>query len=87
MPEYENALTFLSVERPDDEALERLDEKIDAALRESATPAAVLREAVGAVGRGHPELGGAAKKAAVEILLVKSIREKYRIPYASLFYY
>jgi hypothetical protein len=86
MPEYENAVALLSVERPDDEALERLDERIDAALRESASPAA-RREAASAVGRDHPELGGSDKKAAIEILLAKSVREKFRVPYASLFYY
>jgi len=86
LPEFENALVLLAAERPDIGVLERLDERIEAALRESAPPSA-RREAAAAVGRDHPELGGPAKKAALEIRLVKSLREKFRIPYTSLFYY
>ena len=86
LPEYENALVLLSAERPDDEALERLDGRIDTALGASASPAA-RRAAAAAVGRDHPALGGREKKSAIEIRLVKSIRGKYRVPYASLFYY
>jgi len=86
LPEFEKALVLLSAERPEDEALERLDGKIDAALRASV-PAADIRSAAASIGREHPDLGGSEKKAAAAVRLVKSLREKYRIPYASLYYY
>jgi hypothetical protein len=85
-PEYEKALRLLAAEKPDMDALERLDETIEAALRASAGPGE-RREAEAAVSRDHPRLRGEAKKAAVEILMVKNIREKHRIPHVSLFYY
>jgi hypothetical protein len=85
-PEYEEALRLLTAERPDTEALERLDEAIDAALGSTAGPAE-REEAEAAVSREHPRLRGEAKRVAVEIELVKALREKLRVPRVSLFYY
>ncbi|MHB8055432.1 MAG: hypothetical protein ACYDH3_09310 [Candidatus Aminicenantales bacterium] len=85
-PEYEEALRVLAAEKPDTEALERLDETIEAALRAAAGPDE-RREAETTVGRDHPRLRGEAKRAAVEILMVKNIREKFKVPRVSLFYY
>ena len=85
-PAFEEALRLLAAEPPDPEALERLDEAIDAALRASAG-AAERKDAEAAVGRGHPRLRGEAKREAVETGLMRALREKYRIPRVSLFYY
>jgi hypothetical protein len=85
-PEFEEALRLLAADKPDREALERLDETIDAAFRAAAGPDE-RREAEAVVGRDHPRLRGEAKKASVEILTAKNIREKFRIPRVSLFYY
>lgn len=86
LPEFEKARSLLKAKRPDDEALERLDGKIDAWIRDSAGPAR-LGDAEAAVDRDHPGLRGPEKESAARIRLVRNLREKHRIPYVSLYYY
>jgi hypothetical protein len=85
-PYYGDALELLSAPRPDAEALERLDEAVDAALAAAAGPAE-RKEAAAAFGRESSRLQSEAKKQAVEIGLVKLLREKFRVPRVSLYYY
>jgi hypothetical protein len=86
VPEFETAMVLLAADRPEAEALEDLDGRIEAALRALAGAEERLA-AERAIRREHPGLRGAAKAAAVGVVLVKSAREKHRIPYVSLFYY
>jgi len=86
VPAFESALVLLTAERPDAEALENLDGRIEAALRARAGADERL-EAEKTIRREHPDLRGEAKTAAMEVILTKHAREKHRIPYVSLFYY
>jgi hypothetical protein len=76
------------LQRPeaDDEALESLDKRVEALLLGASTPAdreEVARE----VRLGHRGLPADERPAAVETFLLKRLRERYRVPYVSLFYY
>jgi hypothetical protein len=86
VPDFEAALVHLASEQPEAEALERLDERLGAALRSLAAPED-RRSAESTIRRDHPDLRGRAKAEAVEVALGKRIRGKYRVPYVSLFYY
>ena len=69
-----------------DEALERLEaelEKILAARSGAEERAAAQSEILAK----HKSLGGAALAAAVDLKLVKRLRDRHRIPYLSPFYY
>lgn len=85
-PLYEEALGLLSAERPDTDRLERLDDEIDAVLETAAGPAERM-EAEAAAARAHPRLGGRAKREAAGTWLVKALREKFKAPRVSLYYY
>lgn len=71
---------------PSDEALERLDEKVEDGLRAgaSAEAAAAAREAVRAE---HGKLARAELEKAAAVLLAKRLRAEFKVPYLSLFYY
>jgi hypothetical protein len=86
VPDFEAALVHLASERPEAEALERLDERLEDALRSLAAPEDRRSEENG-IRRHHPDLRGRAKSEAVEVALGKRMRGKYRVPYVSLFYY
>lgn len=78
-----DALELLSADPVDADALERLDAQTEAALLGPAAPAEG--------GPSAPAGAGAEKKVAAgtpaRTRLVKALREKFQIPYFSLFYY
>ncbi len=80
------ALTGLSAEAPDEEALERIEASIEDLLYDRASPedrARSLREA----GRDHRGQSAEDIEAAARTRVVKAMRKKLRVPYVSLFYY
>jgi len=83
---FEAASGLLAEPAPDEEALEKLDDRVDAVLRGrvSASELAGLKRQMAA------ELAGrdaAEAEASVRTRLIKSSRQKQKIPYVSLFYY
>ena len=85
-PLLETARRLLAAERPDEEALERIDEEVDEVLWRRA--AAASR---GPTKRGATGAGASTKtvdsEAATRTRLVKDERRKHKVPYVSLFYY
>jgi hypothetical protein len=77
-----------ALENPDApaEALEPLDGRVDAFLLEASTPSD-RDEADREVRLHHRGLPPAERAAVVETLLLKRLRQKYRVPYLSPFYY
>jgi hypothetical protein len=80
------ALTRLSSEAPDEEALERIEASIEDLLYDRAAPedkVRSLREA----GRDHRGHSAEDIEAASRTRVVKAMRREHRVPYVSLFYY
>ena len=80
------ALTSLSAEAPDEDALDRIEASIEDLLYDRAAPedkARSLREA----GRDHRGQSAEDIEAASRTRIVKAMRKKHRVPYVSLFYY
>jgi len=85
-PLFDTALGLLAQPSPDEAALEKIDDDVDAALwdhssedERDALKRRMTRELAGK--------SGADPKTAVRTRLVKTAREGLRIPYVSLFYY
>jgi len=83
---FQAAVDLLSRTTPDEAALERIDEDVDKALWDRASPTEredarrkMTREPAG---RSVPDA-----EAAVRTRLVKAAREHGRVPYVSLYYY
>ena len=85
-PLFEAASGLLAREAPDEEALEKVDDQVDAVLwgRASASEREGLkRQMAGELAGLDPAEGGPA----VRTRLIKSSRQKQKVPYVSLFYY
>jgi hypothetical protein len=83
---YLEALGKLSDRDVPAEVLERLDDEVEKRLWMSASPPE--REAAKAELRAAPEtLSEADLERAARVRIVKRLREKYRIPYLSFYYY
>jgi hypothetical protein len=83
---FETASGLLAQVSPDEEALERIDDDVDEILWNRASRSerdGLKRE----MAREFPGTSPGEIGAAVRTKLVKSLREKHRIPYVSLFYY
>ncbi len=81
-PFYESAAAILSSAPPDEEALERLDERVDetlVGLAPGEERAAAKRDADKSRARDRAVLAAT--------LLAKTMRMRHRVPYVSLFYY
>lgn len=81
-PLYESASAVLASASPDEEALERLDERVDETLVGLAPDedrAAAERDAAKSRARDRAALAST--------LLAKSMRTRHRVPYVSLHYY
>jgi hypothetical protein len=80
------ALGLLDRDRPDPEALERLDAAIAEALGNAATEAekAAAAAEAGKALRGRPQAG---LDETIERLVVKAVRARRRVPHVSLHYY
>lgn len=83
---YEHALGLLSQDQPDEEALERLEEKVERLLADQcpAEERAAVRKEVEA---GFPSLGAKEASEILSLKLLKTMRTKYRIPYLTFSYY
>jgi hypothetical protein len=79
------ARKILSADPVDADALERLDAQTEAALLDSAEAAEEGQRAQVRAGAGAEKNSAAGNPARTR--LVKSLREKFRVPYFSLFYY
>jgi hypothetical protein len=83
---FEAAAGLLASEVPDEEALEKIDDGVDGSLwgrTSRAEREGLARRTAGELpGKGPAEIAAAARTR-----LVKSAREKLKIPYVSLFYY
>lgn len=85
-PLFEAASGLLAQASPDEEAMEKVDDQVDAVLwgRASASERdALKRQMAGELAGLDPAEGGAA----VRTRLIKSSRQKQKVPYVSLFYY
>jgi hypothetical protein len=85
-PLFEAASGLLTQAAPDEEALEKVDDQVDAVLwsRTSASEREALkRQLAGEIAGLAPGEAGAA----VRTRLIKSSRQKQKLPYVSLFYY
>lgn len=83
---YQEAVLAFSLKAVDEVKLEALEEKAEALIRSAATE----EERAEIEKRLQAEFGGRPKKEREEIFaieLVRFLREKYRIPHLSLFYY
>ena len=80
------AMRILSVPVLDEEALERIDDEVDASLL-GGTPQEEKDRARRQALRDFPGRSPDEVDAAVRTRLVKAARDKFRIPYVSLFYY
>jgi hypothetical protein len=83
---FERALGLLSQEKPDEDALEKLEALAERALIEHA-PAQDRDEADRAVALEYPILRGAEAAEACRTKLLKSLRDTHRIPYITFPYY
>ncbi len=83
---YEEVLGLVSRERPDEEALERVEARIEGLLVKHAPSAE--REAVRrAVEEEFPALRGTEEDEVFRLKLIKSLRAAYRVPYVTFPYY
>lgn len=81
-PVFEAAAAALAAAAPDEEALERFDERVDETLAgraPEADRAAAEREAAKTRARDRTALAA--------VLLAKTMRTRHRVPYVSLYYY
>lgn len=83
---YSRALVVLSGENPDEEELERLEEEIESLLLENSTDKEV-DEVKRKTRREHDFTSVEEFFSIWRMKLVKRLRERYKIPYISLFYY
>jgi hypothetical protein len=83
---FRDALKLLSQRKAREEDVERLEEKIDELLLRQALPAdrAEVEIRVRAEFAGRPE---SELKRILDVYLIRFMREKYRIPHLSFFYY
>lgn len=83
---FEEALTLVDREEPDEEALERLEAGVEKLLAENAA-AGERDSARRDVAREFPKLAASQAEEAVRLKLLKSLREKYRVPFITFPYY
>jgi len=82
----EKALRLVTAPEFDEAELENLDEKIDKRIRDLATPAD-RNEVMKTLREEFPRKRNEELDEILETKLLKSIRDKYRVPYVSPFYY
>ena len=85
-PLFEDASGLLAQAAPDEEALEKVDDQVDAVLwsRASASEREALKRHIAGELAG---LDPAEGEVAVRTRFIKSSRQKQKVPYVSLFYY
>lgn len=83
---YERAVELLKKEKPDEDALERLEEEIERRLEEHAA-AAEREEARRSVAAEFPGLKGEEAVEAARLKLIKNQRDKFKLPYITFPYY
>lgn len=83
---YLDVLEDLSLDEVDEDALERRDEQVNRLLLEHAAPHEMERHRQKAIDEYNINQESE-KNQIAEKKLIKSAREKYKIPYVSLFYY
>ncbi|HZX09861.1 MAG TPA: hypothetical protein VFG01_02850, partial [Acidobacteriota bacterium] len=76
----------LSLDEVDEDALERRDEQVNRLLLEHAAPHEMERHRQKAIDEYNINQESE-KNQIAEKKLIKTAREKYKIPYVSLFYY
>jgi len=82
----EEALAILEAGRPDEDALERLEDGVERLLVERASEAD-REEARRALAKEFPRLGPKEAERLLGLKLVKSLRAKHKIPYITFPYY
>ncbi len=82
----EEALACLEAEKPDEAALETLDEKLEEMIWEK-TSEKEKKAALDEVQKEYPEKSDSQLSEIQRIRLIKKIRQTARIPHLSLFYY
>jgi dGTP triphosphohydrolase len=82
----EEALACLEAEKPDEAALEALDEKLEEMIWEK-TSEKEKKAALDEVQKEYPEKSDSQLSEIQRIRLIKKIRQTARIPHLSLFYY
>jgi hypothetical protein len=82
----EKALRLVAASELDEAELEILDEKVDKKIRDLVTPAD-RNEAMVALRAEFPKKRNEELEEVLDTKLLKSLRDRYRIPYVSPFYY
>lgn len=83
---FERALELVGQDKPDEDALEKLEARVERLLVERA-PAEDRQEVRRAAAREFPTLTGSESAEVFRIKLLKSLRNKYMIPYITFPFY